>query len=386
MIAWRLALLSVSAGPLFVSFALLYTLLYVPRRLLRALARRRLAASLEAAGGGMPLPLLLCEVPLALISYAAYESVKLCVSPLIRAVEESRHGTDTAWVDKLYKNIVSPGRMPRGAVFAAILWGPRWNTHTNVHFVRLAVAPEEEEHTFEVENVSTPYFSWQILAYDQHQTTIGRLAAQRGGPPWLRLTVRAAGAINLSIRPYAFGDRASAPLPRVRLDGVEVGDGGAPVEFKRERLDFNFSLRRYESPLYWALQWHVYPLLCARELLPAALVRAVYLPVGNPETQWLYGPVHEGYALRFETSAEVLAEHLVFCTVYDRASFPTLPCGSIEMPSVTLDASLEDGFWAMRVVRKDGATTDPAVLARIAVSLVAARTVKGSLLRAAGQE
>jgi len=189
------------------------------------------------------------------------------------------------------------------------------------------------------------------------------------GPDWLTLNVGAHKAARLSIRPYIFGERTSAVLPRVVLNGQDIA---GCVEFSRDRLAFNYTLRKHERPIFWPFQWHVYPMLCCRTWLPPELVRRIYLPVGNPETQWLYGPVHEGFALHFVIAEHVLTDHLVFCTVYDRASFPTLPCGSVEKPVQMLEVCGEDGFWATRVVRKDGATTSEQVLEHIRVTLVRA--------------
>jgi len=151
--------------PLVSLFALLYVLLFLPRRLLRALARRHLRRTLDAtAGSGMPLSLFLCEAPLALVSYWSYLAYKGLVTPIVRAVQAARDvGTHAKWTDKLYENIVDPGTSPQGAVCAAIAWGPRWNTHTNVHFVHRRM-PASGEATFEVENVQTPGFSWQVGA------------------------------------------------------------------------------------------------------------------------------------------------------------------------------------------------------------------------------
>ena len=98
-------------------------------------------------------------------------------------------------------------------------------------------------------------------------------------------------------------------------------------------------------------------------------MRAIYLPVGNPETQWLYGVTQQGYSLRFELPASLLEGHLVFCSVYDRASFPLLPSLQVERPSHTLPPCGEDGFWATRIVRKNGTATSAEVLASVQVTL-----------------
>jgi hypothetical protein len=353
-------------------FTFLYALLYIPRKLFRWLDRRCMQPTLDAvAGSGMSLPLMLCEAPLALLSYMTYETFKCLLRPLVE-MHTSAHRENT-WTDRLHASFADNAPRPRSAALAAISWGPRWNTHTNVHFLRVEM-PASGVATFEVENVRLAGFSWQIIAYDSRQGVVGRLAMAVQGPDWLTLTVRSDETARLSIRPYVFGERMSAVLPRVRLDGEDVAGS---VEFSRDRLAFNYTLHKHEQPICWPLQWHVYPLLCCRDWLPPELVRRIYLPVGNPETQWLYGLVHEGFALHFDVAEHVLTDHLVYCTVYDRASFPTLPCGSVEKPVQTLEVCGEDGFWATRVVRKDGASTAEEVLAHIRVTLVRATKAPG---------
>jgi hypothetical protein len=149
--------------------------------------------------------------------------------------------------------------------------------------------------------------------------------------------------------------------------------------------------------------------------LPERFVTAVYLPVGNPNTQFLYGVARAGYALRFKVAPAVLKEHLcappppsappppaltartrhdcdrlthsryprrarvcgsVFCTVYSRGSMPSLPCGHVSLPEQVLGPLGEDGYWLSRIVRKDGSNTKPDVLAHVTVALVKAAPKK----------
>ena len=78
-------------------------------------------------------------------------------------------------------------------VLGALIIGPRWNTHTNVCSLGPIPMGETREATFEIENVSEPNYSWQVVAYAQSlkQETISAVSAQQGGPQWLPLKVRA---------------------------------------------------------------------------------------------------------------------------------------------------------------------------------------------------
>ena len=64
-----------------------------------------------------------------------------------------------------------------------------------------------------------------------------------------------------------------------------------------------------------------------------------------------------GYDLALEVDASVLEEHLVLCTTYSRASLP-VACGVGVDPKALIPCT-EDGFWAVRVVRRDGRDTRP---------------------------
>ena len=147
----------------------------------------------------------------------------------------------------------------------------------------------------------------------------------------------------------------AAPLPLVKLNGKLLSN--TRVCFQSGCLNFNERLRENQSIMHLAIQWHVYTLLTMHDVLSSSFVRSIYLPVGNVETQWLYGPVHAGFAMQVQCSNELLCEHLIFVTVYNRASLPILSSISIRATDQTLASCSEDGFFAIRLVRKDGAST-----------------------------
>jgi hypothetical protein len=163
----------------------------------------------------------------------------------------------------------------------------------------------------------------------------------------------------------------SARLPRVKLDGKQLP--AEALTYSSGNLAFNKEIRGKQKIYHLAMQWHVFSLLYARSFLPAQLIRDVYLPVGNPETQWLYGLVRAGFALRVRVAdGAMIRDHLIFVTTYNRASLP-VPTGcsfQLSAPEETLATCSEDGFFAMRIVRKDGATTAPEAAAEVSIRLV----------------
>ena len=146
----------------------------------------------------------------------------------------------------------------------------------------------------QVENVRVPGFSWQAVVY-KDWTTVGVLTPAEDGGDRVAFRVDAAGDVTLMLRPYLHGGAASAPLPKVWVDGeLQTTED---VVVAAADTDFNRILRSRQTLAHLALHFYVFPLLCFRNLFSDAVVRRAYLPVGNPATRWLYGPVFEGYAL-----------------------------------------------------------------------------------------
>ena len=277
----------------------------------------------------------------------------------------------SGWVDTLSESAAAG--VWEGMIMGSLSFGPRWNTHTNVHSWDLGFR-QPCKLSLEIENVRLPGFSWQVVCYGNMDTLASQGVAPNG-VQWLTVPLNKGKGdkrtlrITLMIRLYMFDGCEEARLPRIKLNGKLLKNYGE-VDFTISKLQFNRELRAKQKFHHLAMQWHVMPMLRARKLLPVAMVRDVYLPVGNPETQWLYGIIFEKYALRVNVVPFLLHDHLVFVTVYSRASIPTQPSITITKVVSTLHVSLEDGFWAMRIVRKDGACSAPEVKDLVSIAMV----------------
>lgn len=369
---------AVAASLLYAMWILLYLILYLPMHLLRFVDRALLPHKIpDATASTWAMPLLvLAESPLAIVSYALYRTLRpiFIVLPHKLVADKLHAG---GWVD-------SPGLMAAHGAWSSLImqglcYGPRWNTHTNVHTWYLGkLVPGEL--TIEIENVSQPGFSWQVVCYGNQKTLASQAAAPGGACEWLTMRVDGAQSTHvlLNVRLYIFDTCKEALLPRIKLNGHLLLDSSAgAAAFTRDKLAFNQELRARQQLHHLAMQFHVWTMLRAQRCLPAAMVREVYLPVGNPETQWLYGVVLEGYALELWVDASLLPDHLVFVTVYSRASIPTQASISVEATELTLQRALEDGFWAVRIVRKDGGRSDPGVRKMVTVGCVSAQDSRG---------
>jgi hypothetical protein len=360
--------LTLAFGLLFIAWTTLYLALSPILAILRHLNRtclRPTYADATAPGPTLWLTLGLAELPLCVLSYLANRAVLQFLKDTDKSIELST----TRWQDRFHERLGGE-TFDYKYYFGALLFGPRWNTHTNVH--ELAVCPSGRISVVRVENIVEQGFSWQVVAYGN---ALGRETLGRCGPVsdasdtvTLRVETREpyGWEFSLRLRGYLFDDRVSAPLPRVWLDGVLLTKKSKLV--RADQMDFNRILRAHQQLVHLALQFYVFPLLCFCRFFSEAFVRAEYLPVPNPDTQWLYGPVLKGYALRFRITATVLADHLVFCTVYSRGSMPVDRLHDMR-DGDEIEPADEDGFWALRCVRKDGGPTSPDVLPDIKVSL-----------------
>ena len=372
--------LALVAVLLFFAWAALYLVLLPALTILRSSNRARMRPSYADVRAQEPtlwLALGLVELPLCVLSYLFCRAVTQCFVSSYILYYQTLHRAGvrmdvptTQWQDRLYERL---GGNTFDAVqcFVALLFGPRWNTHTNVHSLIVRASTRTSE--VKIENIVEDGFSWQVVAYGNAlgRETLGRCGPKSGTAEknvTLRVETQAPHDTDfgLSLRGYLFNGRTSAPLPRVWLDGALLTTESKLI--RADQMDFNRILRARQQLVHLALQFYVFPLLCFRRFFSEAFVRAEYLPVPNPDTQWLYGPVFKGYALRFRISATVLADHLVFCTVYSRGSMPVDRLHDMR-DGDEIEPADEDGFWALRCVRKDGGPTSPDVLPDINVSL-----------------
>ena len=365
---------------LFFAWSALYLVLLPALTILRRANRAHMRPSYADARAQEPtlwLALGIVELPLCVLSYLFCRAVTQCFLSSYFLYYQTSHRAGvrmdvptTQWQDRLYERL-GGSKFDAVQYFVMLLLGPRWNTHTNPHslIVRTLVRISD----IKVENLVEDGFSWQVVAYGNAlgRETLGRCGPKRGTADktvTLRVETQAPhdSDFGLSLRGYLFNGRTSAPLPRVWLDGALLTTESKLI--RADQMDFNRILRARQQLVHLALQFYVFPLLCFRRFFSEAFVRANYLPVPNPDTQWLYGPVFKGYALRFEFTATVLADHLVFCTVYSRGSMPVDRLHDIR-DGDEIEPADEDGFWALRCVRKDGGPTSADVLPDINVSL-----------------
>eukprot|EP00747_Dinoflagellata_sp_TGD_P028217 gnl/TRDRNA2_/TRDRNA2_133112_c0_seq1.p1 gnl/TRDRNA2_/TRDRNA2_133112_c0~~gnl/TRDRNA2_/TRDRNA2_133112_c0_seq1.p1 ORF type:complete len:129 (+),score=24.93 gnl/TRDRNA2_/TRDRNA2_133112_c0_seq1:279-665(+) len=96
-------------------------------------------------------------------------------------------------------------------------------------------------------------------------------------------------------------------------------------------------------------------MLTCRRFLPEWWVAQEFLLASSSVGVFRYGVVLQGRALSFEIEDVIFQDYAVYCTVYSRGSMPTVASLELSTATETLEVAQEDGFWLMRIVRKDGA-------------------------------
>jgi hypothetical protein len=114
--------------------------------------------------------------------------------------------------------------------------------------------------------------------------------------------------------------------------------------------DFYRELKGRTGLYYLCLHYYVSVLLRYEKRLSNRFVRGEYLPVGNPETEFFYGALRKGERLDLSSVRPLLADHRVYATIYNRASFPVW-WGKIDESMQQLDAAEAGAYYLIRAHR-----------------------------------
>ncbi len=288
------------------------------------------------------------EIPFALVSFIAFKLYKAVVVwfyhfYMVNIKKESNQWTvlDGELIDKVL------------TVPALLANAPRWNTHVIAAKTGgFAVNQRLAIHYDAAQRSTKP---WTAVIYKFPKTdTVGYVDAL-GADTKLNWTLENGWAeVQLPAGNYALGLRyyevQQAPvLPEVRADGVTV------IEEKSitpQNNDFFHRLIEKENLLYKLLHFYIYVILRYRRFLPEKFIYQEYLPVGNPDTHFIYGALLPGNRLRFTIAPEIFDYYNVYYDYYDYASFPVY-WGRVNEPSFVLDTATAKGYYLVRVVPRE---------------------------------
>ncbi len=204
-----------------------------------------------------------------------------------------------------------------GALPLIMTTAPRWNTHA----ILATLSPLVVRHTLEIDTLAADRSagSWTIVictyAGRRTLTSIGSHSSHStGGRAQIHLKP---GKYWLGLRYYAW--RSEVQLPAVGTDGKSVTAGR---KISPETNSFYRDLHTRSNLFYLALHYYVFVLLSYPGLFSERFIRRELLPMGNPETEFLWGVLRKGESLQVQLSPESLPGWNVLLTVYSQASFP----------------------------------------------------------------
>jgi len=249
------------------------------------------------------------QLPLALLSLLFNRVVKTTLRCLLVLEHRARKSATFRWRPLRREMLEKPLALPFMMTSA-----PRWNPHA----ITATVGPLQidEALVIDTDAASRSAAFWTIVVYSfPGLKTLGHIGGAQGDErPAVGL---APGRCLLGLRYYERSD--SIVLPKV-CDGDKELVAALPVPV--DNNDFYHDLPARDSWFYGCLHYYVHPMLSARGWLPAGVVERLYLPVGNPQTRFVYGGLAAGEGLSISADARLLAEYALYYTEYTRSSFP----------------------------------------------------------------
>lgn len=387
------------------SWVVIRVILWLPWRLSIKLRNICMATPLHPAAGHRMNPLQwICELPLCFLSFITNRYFQIghwgmktgMPAGLVRH-KGPWHGHWFAFLEADAE--LHGGELSKGAMWAASTTGPRWNTHGGS---QMAVCDlPGGSGIVEIENLRHPGLWWRACFHDQVGNELGKIVPSQSSDSFLSIHIDlpsfairqevleedeeeedsvdnsqvcctkeeaaveaesvaqeqlvfsdVSEKLTIWVHHYFYEDCTCAPIPAVRIGGVEV----VPRDkCDLSRRDFISGLRPRQNVAYLAQHWYVFFMLSHKSLLPAKYIDSDMLYMRDSTLAIKHGIAIEGLCLRFATSQRFLDEHLVFCTVYSRASMPVI--GDFRMKSTVevMHPCPEDGFWQIRIVRRDNA-------------------------------
>lgn len=282
------------------------------------------------------------RLPLALASYGLFRITKWILQRLANRYHSRNPALLRKW-QLLSKEFFSkPGALPMYLVTA-----PRWNTHAVIG--TLGPIEAQAEIAIELQAARDSAESWFFVIYSYpKRRALGAISSLQPNCSGI-FRVPKPGQYLVGARYYHCADRACFPV--VQVDGLVCAQA---VPVPPGVNDFYDGLHRRGNLFYYCLGYHAYPML-RYQLLPRRWVERVFLPVGNPETDFRYGTIEPGQKLVCDMSSEQFEAYNLYVTLYSRMSLPVL---SYEVHSRTRGPGPPapvQGFYLVRLQAKSAA-------------------------------
>jgi hypothetical protein len=291
----------------------------------------------------------LWEVPLGLLSYLFSRAVKWALTFVSRYYNPASRSEQPEW------KVVSADFL-KGPI--KLLWTmsrARWNLHSLIAIAGPFTV--QQSLSLDLNSLNRSAKSWTAVVYTlQGYKTITSVSSLSlpTDRDWQTIELPP-GRYLVGVRHYQWSDPIQ--LPAIQADSQPALAAQlltAPANFNQ----FYRDLVQRRGWLYSWLNFYVYPLLRYRRWLPPAFVKQTFLPVPNPETQFYYGALNRGEAVKLEVTPDLLSTHSLFFSLYTRDCFP-LNWYTVTEVTHAAQTMPEKGAYILRVHPK--AVSSPAV-------------------------
>jgi hypothetical protein len=281
----------------------------------------------------------LWEVPLGVLSYLFSRLVKHTLTLLVQAFNPLKQQARPEW------KITDAGFIDSPLKLLWVMSRARWNLHALI-----AIAgPFSVEHSLSFSlpalNRSAPSWTAVIYTLKGYRTITSTSSLKTSATDdWATISL-APGRYLVGLRHYHWHNPVE--LPTIQVDGQVALDSqtlAAPRTFNQ----FYRDLIQRQRWIHQCLNYYVYPLLQYRRWLPAKFVRDTFLPVPNPETQFLFGAMRPDQALAITAADILLAHHDIFLSLYNRTCFP-LDWYAVTDPHQVTAPMPEKGIYILRI-------------------------------------
>lgn len=222
--------------------------------------------------------------------------------------------------------------------------GPRWNTHAIIG----TVGPFEVHKaiTLDLAVLHQSARSWTVVVYRYPDyATVAQISSLEQQPDKEYSLSLPPGQYSLGLRYYEC--RETVVFPSVTMDGTSDALIAAHA-VSPQTNQFYDQLSQRHNWFYAALHYYIYTLLQLRAWLPEALVTREFLPVGNPDTTFVYGHVEAKRSLQIQIPSVALENYDLYFTLYRRSSLP-LFFTKMEQETITVPAFAGKGYYLIRI-------------------------------------
>ena len=278
------------------------------------------------------------EIILACLSFIFYKVTKFIIGGLFIVYLAINKKQASQWRVLSEKTLRSPLILP-----VLMTKGPRWNTHAIIG--TLGAFKVEQEIAIDLESTNNSADSWIAVVYSfPSYKTITSIESNKinSKGKWHSIKLPS-GRYSLGLRYY--NRRDNIVLPAVRIDDKEfVANTSVPSNVN----DFYHDLIQAKNWFYLSLHYYIFTILKLRKYLPESFVRREYLPVGAPDTTFIYNYLKNNQALEINFAPEIIQNCNIYFNLYDRSSLPLNWC-QIDTIQYKLPAPQNNSYYLLRI-------------------------------------